>query len=76
MVRGAVLKTVKLKGFAGSSPVSGASGRGGTGRRAAFRLRCLTVCGFDSHRPYQTLGVLEQGQKTRRVLASLHDEQA
>lgn len=24
MVRGAVLKTVKLKGFAGSSPVSGA----------------------------------------------------
>ena len=63
MVRGAVLKTVGPKGFAGSSPVSGASGRGGIGRRLGFRFRCLTACGFDSHRPYQTLGVVETRPK-------------
>jgi hypothetical protein len=29
-------------------------GRGGIGRRTGLKIRVLTECGFESHRPYST----------------------
>lgn len=60
MVRGAVLKTVGPKGFAGSSPVSGANGCGGIGRHARFRFWSL---GTEGSNPFTRTNINAGGNR-------------